>query len=291
MSLMMLSMIIMSFARAAASSKRITEVLETESSLKNTDEGLKNIHKIEKGDISFRDVYFHYNRGPNDVLKSISFEIKQGETIALIGATGSAKSTLLQLIPRLYDSTAGEILIDGIDIKNYNLDELHKSISMVLQKNELFTGSIIENLRWGKNDATQEEIEQAAKAAQIHDFIISLKDGYNSSVGRSGVNVSGGQKQRLCIARALLSQPKILILDDSTSAVDSETEQKIRHDLKKLLKDTTVFMVTQRVSTMELADRIILLEDGEIEAIGTPEELHKTSKAYKEIYDSQQLAL
>lgn len=289
MSLMLLSMVIMTFARATASSRRVMEVLNTESSLQNTPTGLHNKNKIEKGNIEFRNVYFQYPGGENDVLKNINFEIKQGETIAVVGATGSAKSTLLQLIPRLYDVTLGQVLIDGVDVRDYLTTEVHSKISVVLQNNELFTGTIIENLRWGKADATQDEIEQATKAAQAHDFIQSFTDGYNTMLGRGGINISGGQKQRICIARALLRKPKILILDDSTSAVDSETEQKIRSNLKELLIDTTVLIVTQRVSTMQSADRILVLDDGELEAMGTPAQLMIESDVYKEIYNSQQL--
>lgn len=291
MSLMMLSMIIMSYARASASSKRITEVLDTESSLTDTKEGLRNEHRIQKGEVSFEDVSFRYTGGENDVLQHISFCVRPGETIALVGATGSAKSTLVQLIPRLYDATAGEIRIDGINVKDYNLDELHTHIGMVLQKNELFTGTILENLRWGKPDATMEEIEEATRAAEAHDFILSFTDGYDTLLGRGGINVSGGQKQRICIARALLRKPKILILDDSTSAVDTETELHIRNNLNALLRDTTVFIITQRINTMQSADRVIVLEDGEINAIGTPDELIEHSTVYQEIYHSQQVLL
>ena len=195
----------------------------------------------------------------------------------------------MQLIPRLYDATAGEVMINNINVKDYNLDELHNKIGMVLQKNELFTGSIIENIRWGKPDASQEEIEAAAKVAQAHDFIMSFTDGYDTLLGRGGVNVSGGQKQRICIARALIRKPKILILDDSTSAVDSDTEQRIRAGLASVLKDTTVLIITQRLNTMQSADRVIVLEDGRVEAIGTPSELIEKSKIYQEIYNSQQL--
>lgn len=283
-------MIIMSFARASASSKRILEVINTESSLTNTHEGLLNNHKIEKGEVIFQDVSFRHYGGENDVLKNINFHIKQGETIAIVGATGSAKSTMIQLIPRLYDTTSGRILIDGVDVKDYNLDELHSKIGMVLQKNELFSGTIIENLRWGNPKACDEEVIQVAKAAEAHDFIESFTDGYNTKLGRGGINLSGGQKQRICIARALLRYPKILILDDSTSAVDSDTEQKIRTNLNTLLQETTVFIITQRLNTMQSAGRVIVLEDGEIDAIGRPNELIENSKVYQEIYNSQQLA-
>lgn len=291
MALMLLSMVIMNIARASASSERIIEVLDTNSSIADPENKTTNNYRITKGEVTFRDVYFRYNGGENDVLKDIDFEAKQGETIAVVGATGAAKSSMLQLIPRLYDVTAGAVLIDGINVKDYTLDELHANVGMVLQKNELFTGTIIDNLRWGKPDASMEEIEEATKAAQAHDFIMSFSDGYNTMLGRGGINVSGGQKQRLCIARALLRKPKILILDDSTSAVDSETELKIRESLSRLLKDTTVFIITQRINTMQSADKVIVLEDGEIDAMGSPSELIEHSEVYKEIYNSQQIAL
>lgn len=291
MALMLLSMVIMNVARASASSERILEVLNTEPTLSNSEIGIKDEYKITKGDVAFRNVYFRYTGGENDVLRNISFQINMGETIAIIGATGAAKTSLVQLIPRLYDATEGEVLIDGVNVKDYNLDELHSKIGMVLQKNELFTGSILENLLWGKPDASMEEVEQAAKVAQAHDFIMSFSDGYNTLLGRGGVNVSGGQKQRICITRALLRKPKILILDDSTSAVDSDTEQKMRNNLSQFLKDTTVFIITQRINTMQSADKVIILEDGEIESIGKPSELIEKSEVYKEIYNSQQISL
>lgn len=289
MSLMMLSMFIMATARASASSRRIKEVLDTSPSLVNTAEGLKDQYKIEQGDIEFEKVSFRYGDGENDVLKNISFRIKGAETVAVVGATGSAKSSMLQLIPRLYDVTAGEIRIDEIPVKAYNLHELHARIGMVLQKNELFTGTILDNLRWGKPDASLEEVEEACRVAQAHDFIMDLEEGYHTLLGRGGINLSGGQKQRICIARALLRKPKILILDDSTSAVDSETELRIRESLNRLLKDTTVLIITQRINTMQSADRVIVLEDGEVETMGTPAELLATSKVYQEIYSSQQI--
>lgn len=289
MSLMMLSMFIMATARASASSRRIREVLDTSPSLVNTAEGLKDQYKIEQGDIEFEKVSFRYGDGENDVLKNISFRIKRAETVAVVGATGSAKSSMVQLIPRLYDVTAGEIRIDEVPVKAYNLHELHARIGMVLQKNELFTGTILDNLRWGKPDASLEEVEEVCRVAQAHDFIMGLEEGYHTLLGRGGINLSGGQKQRICIARALLRKPKILILDDSTSAVDSETELRIRENLNRLLKDTTVLMITQRINTMQSADRVIVLEDGEIETIGTPAELLATSKVYQEIYSSQQI--
>lgn len=289
MSLMLLSMFIMVTARASASSRRIREVLDTTPSLTNTAEGLADRFQIGQGDVRFDKVSFRYGDGENDVLKNISFHIRPGETVAVVGATGSAKSSMVQLIPRLYDATAGEIRIDGIPVKDYNLNELHARIGMVLQKNELFTGTILENLRWGKPDATREEVEEACRAAQAHDFILGFGEGYNTLLGRGGVNLSGGQKQRICIARALLRKPKILILDDSTSAVDSETELRIRENLGRVLKDTTVLIITQRINTMQSADRVIVLEDGEVEMIGEPEDLLTHSKVYQEIYSSQQI--
>lgn len=288
MSLMMLSVVTMTFARASASSRRIVDVLDTEPSLENTPVGLRNIYKVGAGDIVFNNVSFRYGGGETDVLRNISFHIPSGETVAVVGATGSAKSSLVQLIPRLYDATSGEVLIDGVSVRDYNLDELHAHIGMVLQKNELFTGTILDNLRWGKPDATMKEIEEATRAAQAHDFIMGFTDGYDTLLGRGGINVSGGQKQRICIARALLRKPKILILDDSTSAVDSETELKIRENLNSLLRDTTVLIITQRIGTMQSANRVIVLEDGEVNAIGTPDELMQTSEVYQEIYHSQQ---
>ncbi len=288
MSLMMLSVVTMTFARASASSRRIVDVLDTEPSLENTPVGLRNIYKVGAGDIVFNNVSFRYGGGETDVLRNISFHIPSGETVAVVGATGSAKSSLVQLIPRLYDATSGEVLIDGVSVRDYNLDELHAHIGMVLQKNELFTGTILDNLRWGKPDATMEEIEEATRAAQAHDFIMGFTDGYDTLLGRGGINVSGGQKQRICIARALLRKPKILILDDSTSAVDSETELKIRENLNSLLRDTTVLIITQRIGTMQSANQVIVLEDGEVNAIGTPDELMQTSEVYQEIYHSQQ---
>ena len=294
MSLMILSMVIVSFARAAASSQRIVEVLETDPSVKDEPErypmALHN-HSSEKNKILFRNVHFRYPQGDEDILQDISLSIPKGSIVAIAGATGSGKSSLVQLIPRLYDITKGEISIDGHDIRSYPLDELHKMVGMVLQKNELFSGTIEENLRWGKEDATTEEIEKAAEIAQAHNFITSFKDGYKTILGRGGINVSGGQKQRICIARALLRQPEILILDDSTSAVDINTEMEILDGLRANLKGTTILIVTQRISTMERADTIVILEDGKIEAIGNPKEIKERSPIYKEICSSQQLTV
>ncbi|MCK9159115.1 MAG: ABC transporter ATP-binding protein [Bacteroidaceae bacterium] len=289
MSLMMFAMMLMVIARASASSQRITEVFTTPLSLDNTSEGLRNIHRIEFGDIKFDHISFHYKGGETDILKDINMHIRPGETIAVAGSTGSGKSSLLQLIPRLYDVTSGCIRIDGIPLQDYNLDELHTNIAMVLQQNELFTGTIAENLRWGKADATLQEIEEVAKIAEAHDFITSFTDGYNTLLGRGGVNISGGQKQRICLARALLRRPKILILDDCTSAVDTKTELRIRKNLKESWKKTTVLVAAQRIHTMLSADRVIVLDGGEVEAFGAPKELLVTSKIFQEIYYSQQI--
>ena len=313
MSLMLLAVVVISFARAMASSRRIVEVLETEPSVKEiypnnvapdkaetaeqemasgaTDPKIGIVPSIKRGDIVFRNVYFRYPESEQDILHNISFDIPSGSMVAIAGATGSGKSSLMQLIPRLYDVSSGEIIIDGNDIKSYPLSELHDKIGMVLQKNELFTGTIEENLRWGKKDATKEEIEQATVIAQAHDFIVSFPDGYDTILGRGGINVSGGQKQRICIARALLTKPRILILDDSTSSVDINTERAILNELRDNLNDTTVIIITQRVSTMTVADMVIILEDGGIETVGTPDELMESSDIYREIYNSQQLVM
>ncbi|MCD7963590.1 MAG: ABC transporter ATP-binding protein/permease [Rikenellaceae bacterium] len=290
MSLMLLSMVIMTFARASASSDRVLEVLDTEPSLTDTLEGATEKNKIEHGTIEFRNVSFRYGNAEENALCDINFSIKEGETVAIAGATGSAKTTMVQLIPRLYDVTEGKILVDGRNVKDYSLDELHEKIEMVLQKNELFTGTIIDNIKWGNPDATYEEVVEAAKAAQAHDFIMSFPENYQTFLGRGGVNVSGGQKQRICIAMALLRKPKILILDDSTSAVDTETEMKVRQNLNMLLERTTVIIITQRISTMHSSDKVIILENGEINSMGTPNELMENSDMYREIYNSQQIA-
>ena len=289
MALMLVSMTIMMFARASASSERIAEVIRQKPSITDSEESLQGNHKITKGDIEFRNVSFKYNQSnENYVLKELNFSIPNNENIAIVGATGSAKTSMLQLIPRLYEVTEGEIRIDNVNVKDYTLEELRNNVSVVLQKNELFSGSILSNLKWGNEQASFEEIEAAAKAAEAHDFIVSFPEQYETILGQSGVNISGGQKQRICIARALLKKPKILILDNSTSAVDTATEQKIRQNLKQL-PNTTVLMVTQRFNTMQDSDRIMILEEGMLEAFDTSDELMKKSKIYKEIYDSQLL--
>jgi len=288
MSLMLVSMTLMMFARASASSKRIMEILKKQPSLIDSDALTDS--EITTGNLIFRNVSFKYNEsGENDVLRDISFEAKTGENIAIIGATGSAKTTLLQLIPRLYDVSGGEILVNGENIKNYPLETLRSSIGIVLQKDTVFSGTILDNLKWGNPDASMEEVIKYAEIAQAHEFIMSFPMGYNTVLGQGGVNISGGQKQRICLTRALLKEPQILILDDSTSAVDTDTERKIRENLKQTLKDTTVLMVTQRISSMVYADKIIVLEDGKMLATGTHKQLMETSETYREIYSSQQL--
>ena len=289
MSLMMLSMVVMTVARAAASFQRVDEVLDTEPSLTDAAAGKRMEHRIEKGSVEFRNVSFRYGDGETDLLHEVSFRVRAGESVAVAGATGAAKSSLLQLVPRLYDVTSGTVLVDGIDVRDYSLDTLRRGVGMVLQQSELLSGTILENLRWGDESASMPEVEQAARAAQAHDFIVSFPEGYHTRLGRGGVNLSGGQKQRLCIARALLRHPQVLILDDSTSAVDAETERKLWQGLRSYLPHTTLLIITQRVKTMQETDRVLLLEEGRLEAFGTPDELRETSSAYREIFRSQQI--
>jgi ATP-binding cassette, subfamily B, multidrug efflux pump len=289
MSLMMLSMTIMTFSRASASSGRILEVLNSPIDITDTPGALRANHRIGRGKIEFRNVFFKYHSEAREfVLKAINLTVQPGETVALIGATGSAKSTLVQLIPRLYEVTAGQLLIDDTDVRDYTLDHLRSRIGMVLQKNELFSGTIAQNLRWGNSGATDEDLCAACRAAQADDFIRSFPRQYETELGRGGVNVSGGQKQRLCIAMALLKKPAILILDDSTSAIDTATEASLRQALRTELWGTTVIIIAQRISSIQTADRIILLDDGAIIAAGTHAALMATSAAYQDIYYSQQ---
>jgi ATP-binding cassette subfamily B protein len=224
----------------------------------------------------------------NLALSSIDLEIKSGETIGIIGGTGSSKTSLVQLIPRLYDATEGDVIVGGHNVKDYTLESLRNNVAMVLQKNVLFSGTIKENLRWGNENATDEEIIDACKSACAHDFIMGFPDGYDTDLGQGGVNVSGGQKQRLCIARALLKKPKIIILDDSTSAVDTATDSSIRQAFREKLGDTTTIIIAQRISSVKDADRIIVMDNGRITDIGTHEQLLETSSIYREVYDSQQ---
>lgn len=284
-SLMMLSMILVMIAISRASAERIAEVLKEVPNLKNPK---KPIATIKNGDIEFRDVGFSYvNQKKKECLKNINIKIKSGETIGIIGGTGSGKSTLVNLIPRLYDATEGIVKVGGIDVKKYDLTSLRNAVSMVLQKNVLFSGTIKENLRWGKKDATDEEIERVCRLAQADEFIQEMPKKYDTYIEQGGTNVSGGQKQRLCIARALLKNPKILILDDSTSAVDTKTDRLIRKAFKEEISEATKIIVAQRISSVEDADKIIVLDNGEINGFGTHEELLKTNAIYKEVYESQ----
>jgi len=290
MSLMMLSMTIMSFSRAGASSERILEVLNTTVDIIDSPQAKENNLQVKQGKVEFENVFFKYHAdGTEYVLKDINFTVNPGETVAIIGATGSAKSTLVQLIPRLYEVTKGRILIDGVEIRNYTIHNLRSRINLVLQQNELFSGTIRQNLKWGNVMASDEDLIAAAKDAQADDFIMSFPKQYETVLGQGGVNISGGQKQRLCIARAILGKPAILILDDSTSAVDVATEGRIRESFSRHLKGTSIFIIAQRISSVQSADQIILIDNGEIIGRGKHDELIKTSAVYKEIYFSQQL--
>ncbi len=287
MSLMMVAMIMIQGSRALASSKRIKEVLQAEIDLNDDNAGRKDL-VVEKGAIEFRDVGFrYYKKHKNNVLKHISFRAEPGETIGIIGSTGSGKSSLVQLIPRLYDADEGQVLVDGVDVRDYSLKHLRDGVAMVLQKNTLFSGTIMDNLRWGDESAADEQVFEMARCAQADAFVKSFTEGYDTELGQGGVNVSGGQKQRLCIARALLKEPKILILDDSTSAVDTATEAEIRKSFTTSLKDTTKLIIAQRISSVESADRILVLDEGEIVGQGTHEALLKDCEEYQEIYYSQ----
>ena len=290
MSVMMVAMSLLQLSRAQACAHRINEVLSTEPSVEDKPEAGKQGLPAPKGEVEFRDVSFKYvaTGTGDDVLSHISFDVKPGQFVAIVGGTGTGKSSLVNLIPRFYDVTGGAVLLDGVDVRDYPLEELRSRIGMVLQTNVLFTGTIRENLKWGKEDATEEEIIQAAKDAQAYDFIMALPDGFDTMLTQGGTNVSGGQKQRLCIARAMLRKPVVLILDDSTSAVDSATEAAIRESFAKNLKDTTVIIIAQRISSVQYADEILILEDDHIAAHGTHDELLKSSPIYQEIYQSQQ---
>lgn len=292
MSLMMLSMIILQSSRAIASGKRISEVLVTEVDIKDNEVTYYNDasnRKVGKGKIEFKNVSFRYYKdNENNVLNHISFIAEPGQIVGIIGSTGSGKSSLVQLIPRLYDVDEGEVLVDDVNVKDYSIKNLRDGVGMVLQKNVLFSGTIKENLKWGNEEATDEEIYTFAEASQAHGFISSFTEGYDTELGQGGVNVSGGQKQRICIARALLKKPKILILDDSTSAVDTATEAKIRESFSSSLKDTTKLIIAQRISSVIDADKIIVMDDGNIVGIGKHDELLKSCETYQEIYYSQQ---
>ena len=287
MSLMMLSMTLVTLVISRASMKRVCEVLDEQ--LDVTDENAdESLHPAD-GSVDFDHVSFGYNkRKDNYVLQDIDLHIRSGERIGIIGGTGSSKSSLVQLIPRLYDVLEGQVLVGGRDVRDYKLKNLRDDVAMVLQKNVLFSGTIRENMRWGDEDATDEEIEAACKTAQAHDFIMSFPKGYDTDLGQGGVNVSGGQKQRLCIARAILKKPKIMILDDSTSAVDTATDSKIRAGLRAQMADMTVLIIAQRINSVMECDRIVLINDGKIVDVGSHAELLARSEIYKEIYESQQ---
>lgn len=287
-SLMMTAMVILQSSRAVASAKRIGEILNTKVDL-NDEHAARKDAVVTEGKVEFKDVCFRYYKdNENDVLHHISFIANPGETIGIIGSTGSGKTSMVQLIPRLYDADEGEVLVDGINVKDYSLKNLREGVGMVLQKNVLFSGTILDNLKWGDEEASEEQVMAAAEQAQAHGFVSSFTDRYGTELGQGGVNVSGGQKQRLCIARALLKKPKILILDDSTSAVDTATERRIREAFNKELKATTKIIIAQRISSVKEADRILVLDEGRIAGEGTHEELFRECEAYREICISQE---
>ncbi len=285
MNLMMLSMIYVMLTMSGESMKRISEVLVEEPMLKNPENPLMS---VSDGSIDFNGVSFKYSSvAEKDALSGIELHIKSGMTVGIIGGTGSGKSSLVQLIPRLYDVTEGSVFVGGHDVREYDIDTLRGEVAMVLQKNELFSGTIAENLRWGNENATTEELIEACKLAQAHDFVMSFPDGYNTYIEQGGTNVSGGQKQRLCIARALLKKPKILILDDSTSAVDTKTDSLIREGFGRYIPETTKIIIAQRVASVENSDLILVMNNGTVDAMGTHSELLKTNDIYREVYTSQ----
>ncbi|MBE6712376.1 MAG: ABC transporter ATP-binding protein [Ruminococcaceae bacterium] len=286
-SLMMLSMLFMMMIISIAAMRRICEVLEEVPDISDADADPSAV--LENGSIEFRGVNFSYHKDPEKLnLTDINLKIKSGETVGIIGGTGSAKTSLVQMIPRLYDPLSGSVLVGGRSVKEYSLKTLRDNTAMVLQKNVLFSGTILENLRWGNENATMEEVEQACRNADAYGFITSFPEGFDTYLGQGGVNVSGGQKQRLCIARALLKKPKIIILDDSTSAVDTATDARIRAAFRKELKGTTTLIIAQRISSVQDADRIVVMDDGRISDVGTHEELLQRNEIYKEVYTSQQ---
>ena len=285
-SLMMLSMVFVMITMSRASAERIVEVLDEQSDITNCDDP---VYEVKDGSIQFTDVCFSYAKRPDKtVLDDIDLVIPSGQTVGIIGGTGSSKSSLVQLIPRLYDVTGGSVTVGGIDVRHYDLQTLRHNVAMVLQKNTLFSGTIKDNLRWGSPDATDEELVHACKLAQADDFIRAFPDGYETHIEQGGTNVSGGQKQRLCIARAILRKPKILILDDSTSAVDTKTDALIRKAFREEIPDTTKIIIAQRISSVMDADQIIVMDNGRINACGTHEELMATNEIYREVYESQQ---
>mgnify|MGYP002800931878 CR=1 FL=1 len=285
MSLMMVAMVFVMITMSRASAERITELLEEKSDLHNPE---NPVTEVKSGDIDFEDVNFSYKGDANKLaLRDVNLHIKAGQTIGILGGTGSAKSTLVQLIPRLYDVTTGSVKVGGVDVRDYDIEALREQVAMVLQKNVLFSGTIKENLRWGDEHATDEELQRVCRLAQADEFIEQMPNKYDTYIEQGGTNVSGGQKQRLCIARALLKKPKILILDDSTSAVDTRTDALIRQGFRKFIPETTKIIIAQRVASVQDADRIILMNNGEIDAIGSHEELMATNQVYREIYTSQ----
>lgn len=294
MSLMMFSMVFVMIIMSKASAERIAEILDEKSTMENKE---KPVLEVKDGSIDFENVNFSYSHHIREeekdvmsapVLSNINLHINSGETVGIIGATGSSKSSLVQLIPRLFDVTGGSVKVGGIDVRDYDIETLRNQVSMVLQKNELFSGTIKDNLRWGNENATDEDIERVCRLAQAHDFIMEFPDKYDTVIDQGGSNVSGGQKQRLCIARALLKKPKILILDDSTSAVDTKTDALIRKAFAEEIPDTTKIIIAQRISSVQDSDKIVILENGHINAVGTHEELLKNSDIYSELYKSQQ---
>ena len=286
MSLMMISMIFVMLTMSKTSAERIMEVLDEESTIKNP---AQPVMEVADGSIDFDNVAFRYSGGADkNVLENVNIHIKSGETIGIIGGTGSSKSTFVQLIPRLYDVSEGSVKVGGVDVRDYDMDVLRNEVSMVLQKNVLFSGTILDNLRWGNENATLEEAKHACELAQAAEFIESFPDGYDTKIERGGTNVSGGQKQRLCIARALLKKPKILILDDSTSAVDTATDAKIRKAFREEIPNTTKLIIAQRISSVQDADHILVLNEGEVNGYGTHEELMKNNEIYRDIYGLQQ---
>ncbi len=285
MNFLTLVFLIMQFFMSQASAKRILEVIDEVPDIRDDNATITN---VKDGSIEFRNVSFKYNGAKSDIIKNASFKIESGEMVGIIGATGSAKSSLVQLIPRLYDVSDGEVLVGDEDVRNYKIHDLREEVSMVLQKNVLFSGTIADNLRWGNKNATDEEVVEACKIADAHEFISAFPDGYQTDLGQGGVNVSGGQKQRLCIARAILKKPKILILDDSTSAVDTFTDSKIRTGLRSCIPETTKIIIAQRISSVQDCDKIIIIDEGKINDVGNHEELLARNEIYQDIYESQQ---